>query len=118
MRVVLQPKQRQHLTKIAAQRGMTTEELARQIICRYLEGDKASLVKRAVPDRGGLGTEIASLFPKHGLDFSIPELRFTIQNPFESPKRAAQLRAADGRGRLSPHKPSPKSSSSRRKKRA
>jgi hypothetical protein len=65
---------------------------------------------------GGLGTEISKLFSKHGLDVPIPELRgFTIQNPFESsPPKAAGLRPADSRGRLSPHKPSRKP----RKKRA
>src|ERR1700680_53275 len=101
MRVVLQPKQRQHLTKIAAQCGMTGQELARQIICCYLLEDKAAVnVEPAGDERRGLGTEIATLFSKHGLDFAIPELRFTIQNPFESPKRAAELPPVDSRGRL------------------
>jgi hypothetical protein len=123
MRVVLLPQQRRRLTEIAAQRRMTREELASQIICAYLQEDKTSANVLPVEDkRGGLGTELAALFPKHGLDFTIPELRFAMQDPFEKPKKAAGLRPADSRGRLSPHKhslpKSPKSSSSRRKKRA
>lgn len=66
----------------------------------------AAAIEDDLPE-GGLGTEIAALFPKNGPDFVAPELRFTMQNPFEPlPKRA--------RGRPPQHKPS----RSRRKKRA
>ena len=89
MNIHLQPQQEDRLAEAAGQRGTTKEELARQIICRYLEEDKASVdVEPAVDDRGGLGTELAALFPNHGLDFAIPELRFTIMNPFESSEAA------------------------------
>jgi len=105
MNIRLQPR---HETRLAgiADHGMTKGELARQIICRYLDEDKAS-VETAVDDRSGLGTELTALFPKHGLDFA-------IESPFERPAKAAGLRPADSRGRLSPQKPS----RSRRKKRA
>jgi hypothetical protein len=105
----LQPGQRARLVEIAAHRGVTTEKLVREIVCRYFEEDKATVkLESGQNHRGGLGTEIAALFPKHGPDFVI-----------ESPLKAAGLRPADSRGRLSPHKPSPrKYSRSRRKKRA
>jgi hypothetical protein len=64
-------------------------------------------VAPAVDNIGGLGTDIAALFPKHG-----PGL--VLESPFDPPCKAAGLRPADSRGRLSPHKPS----SRRGKKRA
>jgi hypothetical protein len=116
MEVHLQRKEKERLARIAARRGMRGQELASQIICRYLQEDKASVnVEPAADDRGRLGTELAALFPKHGPDFVIPELRgYTIESPFEPSPKAAGLRPADSRGRLSPHK----SSRGRRKKRA
>lgn len=116
MLVPLRPKQREHLTEIAAQRGMTNEALVQQIISRYLEENKTSLSEPAADDCGGLGTEISALFSKHGLDAPIPELRgFTIQNPFESaPKKAARVRPAGSQRRGS----SGKASRIRRKKRS
>lgn len=109
LRVRLQPGREAQLAEIAAKRGVTKEELARDIICRYLEKDRLSAVEPAKDHRGGFGSEIAALFSKHGLDSPIPELRgFTIQIPFESsPKKATKPRPADTRGRLSPPKPSP-----------
>ncbi len=109
MNIHLQPRQETRLAEIADHRGMTKGELAREIICRYLDEHKAS-AEPDVDNRGGLGTEISALFSKHSLDVPIPELRgFTIQNPFKSPpKKAARLRPADSRGRRSPHKPSRK----------
>jgi hypothetical protein len=113
MEVRLQPEKEAQLTRIAAQRGVTTEELAREIICRYLGEDKSSAP--APVARGGLGTEIAALFRGHGLEHPIPQLKITIESPFApSPKKSSGLRPADSRGRLSPHKPS----RGRRKKRA
>jgi hypothetical protein len=116
MEVRLQPEKEAQLVRIADERGMTREELARQIIGRFLEENDISPSADPVDHRGGLGTELSALFSKHGLDAPIPELRgFTIQNPFEtSRKTAAGLRPADSRGRLSPRKPS----RSRRSKRA
>jgi len=78
----------------------------RQILGCYPEENKAPLVQSAADDRGGLGTELSALFPKGGPDF-------VIESPFDLPQKAAGLRPADSRGRLSPHK----SSRSRRKKR-
>ena len=108
MDVRLNPAKEARLTKIAAQRGLTGEELARQIISRYLEEDKTFIdVEPAANERGGLGTEIAALFSKHGLDF-------VLESPFDPSPKTAGLRPADSRGRQSPRK----SSRSRRKKRA
>jgi hypothetical protein len=60
---------------------------------------------------GGLGTELSALFPKHGPDF-------VLESPFDLPAKAAGLRPADSRGRLSPHESPRRPSRSRRKKRA
>jgi hypothetical protein len=106
MNIRLQPQQKTRLAEIADQRRMTKGELARQIISRYLDEHKAS-DDPAVNDRGGLGTEIALLFSKHGLDV-------VLESPFDPPTKAAGLRPADSRGRLSSHTPS----RSRGKKRA
>jgi hypothetical protein len=106
MLVSLRPKQRQRLAEIAAQRGLTNKALAQQIISRYLDENKASLAEPAADDRAALGTEIAALFSKHGLDV-------VLASPFDPPPKAARRRPADSRGRPSPHKPS----RSRRKKR-
>jgi hypothetical protein len=113
MNIRLQPGQRARLVEIAAHRGVTTEKLVREIVCRYFEEDKATVkLESGQNHHGGLGTEIAALFPKHGPDF-------VIESPFEPSSKAAGLHPADSRGRLSPHKPSPrKYSRSRRKKRA
>jgi hypothetical protein len=111
MEVCLQPEKEAQLAQIAAQRGVTTEELAREIVCGYLEGDKAS-AKPARDMRRGLGTEISAIFSKHGLDVA-------LESPFDPPKKAAGLRRVDSRGRLAPHKSPPhEPSRSRRKKRA
>lgn len=40
MEVPLQPEKEQQLAQIAAQRGLKTNELAEQVITRYLEDDK------------------------------------------------------------------------------
>jgi hypothetical protein len=117
MDVRLQPEKEARLAQIAAQRELTTEELARDIICRYLEEAKSS-AEPTPGARGGLGTEIAALFRGHGLEHPIPQLKITIESPFDPPKKTAGLRPADSRGRLSPHKFSRKPSRSRRKKRA
>jgi hypothetical protein len=102
MRVTLRPKQHVRLSEMAGKRGMKREELARQVICRYLEENKATADDEvARDDRVGLGTELAALFPKHGPDF-------VLQSPFDLPAKAAELRPADSRGRLSPHKSSRK----------
>ncbi len=100
MNIRLQPQQETLLVEIADRRGMTKEELAGQIIRRYLDEDKVSL-EPAVDDRGGLGTELAAVFPKHGRNFA-------IESAFESLPNAAGLRPADSRGRLSLHKSSRK----------
>lgn len=105
MLVPLRPKQRERLTEIASQRGLTNKALVQQIISRYLEENKASFAEPAADDRGGLGTEIAALFCKHGLDVA-------LASPFDPPPKAARRRPADSRGQLSPHEPS----RSRRKK--
>ena len=122
MRVLLQAKQHARLAEIAAQRGITTHKLVQQIVSGYLEDNKRFVEGAnevgALPKvhlEGGLGTELSALFRKCWLDAPISELRgFTLESPFESPKKAAGLRPADSRGRISPHKPS----RSRRKKRA
>ena len=74
-----------------------------------MEEHKISGVDPAADRRGGLGTEIAALFSKHGLKRG----NFALESRSDPPK-AAGLRPADSRGRLSPHKPS----RNRRKKRA
>ena len=106
MEVCLQPEKEAQLAQIAAQRGVTTEELAREIVCGYLEGDKAS-AKPARDMRRGLGTEISAIFSKHGLDVA-------LESPFDLPQKTVGLRPASSRGQTSPRKPS----RSRRKKRA
>jgi len=77
------------LVQIAAQRGLNADELAQQVLSRYLEGDahfiEAVNLGLAAAERGdfveheevgsGLGTEISTLFAKIGIDFDIPELR-------------------------------------------
>ena len=109
MNIRLQPEEEAQLAKIAVQRGLTREELAEQIICHYLEEAKGSIADTKADDRGGLGTELAALFSKHGLDVA-------LESPFD-PQPVAGLRPADSRGRL-PRKSSRKTSRSRRKKRA
>jgi hypothetical protein len=106
MEVRLQPEKEAQLARIAAHRGATTEELALEIVCRYLEEDRASA--EPAPDmRRGLGTEISAIFSKHGLDVA-------LESPFDLPQKTVGLRPASSRGQPSPRKPS----RSRRKKRA
>jgi hypothetical protein len=105
--VHLQRRKKEQLATLAVQFGVTREELAKQPIRRYLDNRKVVVTESASDDRGGLGTELAALFSGHGLDAP-------LESPFGPPKKAAGLRSADSRGRLSPHKPS----RSRRKKRA
>jgi hypothetical protein len=110
MNIRLLPNQEARLIDIAAQRGMTEQMLVQQIIRSFL-AEHPSPAKSAADNRGGLGTELAALFAGHGLDAP-------LESPFDPPKKAAGLRPADSRGRLSPHKPSPKALSKARKKRA
>jgi len=56
MDVPLQPEKEQQLAQIAAQRGLKTDELAEQVLSRYLEDDKhfveAVNLGLAAADRG------------------------------------------------------------------
>jgi predicted transcriptional regulator len=56
MEVRLQPEKEAQLAQIAAQRGLKTDELARQVLSRYLEDDirfiEAVNVGLAAADRG------------------------------------------------------------------
>jgi predicted transcriptional regulator len=56
MEVRLQPEKEAQLAQIAAQRGMKTDELAQQVLSRYLEDDshfiEAVSVGLAAADRG------------------------------------------------------------------
>ena len=70
----------------------------REIIGRYLEEHPSSMLEPRSGERGGLGTEIAAIFSKHGLDSPIPELRFTVQNPFEAEVEESGRHRADSRG--------------------
>jgi plasmid stability protein len=53
---------------------------------RSMEEEIRDILRAAVHDSpdapaGGLGTEISKIFAKHGLDTTIPELRFEIRPP-------------------------------------
>ena len=56
MEVPLQPEKEAQLAKIAAHRGLKTDELAEQVLSRYLEDDKRFIeavnVGLAAADRG------------------------------------------------------------------
>ena len=56
MEVHLQPEKEAQLAQIAAQRGLKTEELAEQVLSRYLEDDKRFIeavnIGIAAADRG------------------------------------------------------------------
>jgi len=56
MEVRLQPEQDAQLAQIAAQRGLKTDELAEQVLSRYLEDDKRFIeavnIGIAAADRG------------------------------------------------------------------
>ena len=58
MEVPLQPEEEAQLAQIAAQRGLKTDELAQQILSRYLEHDshfiEAVNLGLAAADRGNL----------------------------------------------------------------
>jgi hypothetical protein len=121
MNIRLQPAERARLVELAARCGVSAEDLVREIIGRYLEEHPTSMLEPPSGERGGLGTEIAAIFSKHGLDSPIPELRFAVQNPFEADdmEKSAGRRRTDSRGRLSPHESaSPKVPRGRGKKRA
>jgi len=55
------------LQRRARHHGHSMEEEVRDILRSAVNGDQ--------PPAGGLGTEIAALFGRAGLDFDIPELR-------------------------------------------
>jgi hypothetical protein len=76
MNIRLQPGQTSRLVEIAAHRGVTAEKLVREIILRYFEEDEGPDKIESSPNhRGGLGTEIAALFPKHGPRFRNKRVR-------------------------------------------
>jgi plasmid stability protein len=61
------------LQRRAARHGRSMEEEVRDILRDALKEEDAQA--------GGLGTEIASLFTRIGLDADIPELRGHVINP-------------------------------------
>jgi antitoxin FitA len=62
------------LQRRARRNGRSMEEEVRDIL-------RAAVHKEEDAAEGGLGTEIAKIFAKHGLDSPIPELRFEIKPP-------------------------------------
>jgi plasmid stability protein len=62
------------LQRRARRNGRSMEEEVRDIL-------RAAVHKEEEVPEGGLGTEIAKIFAKHGLDSPIPELRFEIKPP-------------------------------------
>ncbi len=62
------------LQRRARRNGRSMEEEVRDIL-------RAAVHKEEDCPEGGLGTEIAKIFAKHGLDSPIPELRFEIKPP-------------------------------------
>jgi len=62
------------LQRRARRNGHSMEEEVRDIL-------RAAVHKEEDAAEGGLGTEIAKIFAKHGLDSPIPELRFEIKPP-------------------------------------
>jgi len=64
-----------HLKRRARRNGRSMEEEVRDIL-------RAAVSKSEKNPEGGLGTELAALFPQSGHDFQIEELReYTIQPP-------------------------------------
>jgi predicted transcriptional regulator len=112
MEVHLQPEKEAQLAQIAAQRGLSPDELAQRVISLYLEDDKRFIEavnagiatadrgdfvehktvgsNRGIPPDGGLGSAIAAIFAKHRSeigedddDFEIPEFKgYEVKDPF------------------------------------
>jgi len=62
------------LQRRAKRNGRSMEEEVRDIL-------RAAVHKEENSPAGGLGTELAKLFPKSGPDFKIEELHFEIKPP-------------------------------------
>ena len=62
------------LKRRARRNGRSMEEEVRDIL-------RAAVIKDEKNSEGGLGTELAALFPKSGPDFKIEELHFEIKPP-------------------------------------
>jgi plasmid stability protein len=71
----IEDKVKARLQHLAKRHGHSVEEEVRDILRNAVKEEKKTPV-------GGLGTELAALFPKSGPDFQIEELRgFDIEPP-------------------------------------